>query len=118
RTLREHYEAKRANYGVDRPQFYDRDLARLFSNAPEHAGNTTAARFIARHRREIRSLVGRWTNEYQYTIDRVLEDMILRSRELGLRLRTSPEQAKTDFAVLVTVQTMNYLHSGRHRVAL
>ena len=118
RTLRQHYEAKRAHYGVDRPKFYDRDLRRLFSDAPDYGGQPTAASFIARNRREIRGLVGRWTNEYQYTIDRVLEDMILRARELGLRLKTPPEQAKTDFAVLVTVQTMNYLHSGRHRVAL
>jgi hypothetical protein len=62
--------------------------------------------------------VARWTNEYQYTIDQVLGDMIARSRELGLRLATTPEQAKREFAVLLTVQTMNYLHSGRHRVAL
>jgi hypothetical protein len=27
-------------------------------------------------------------------------------------------RAKLDFLVLLTVQTMNYLHSGRHRVAL
>ena len=62
--------------------------------------------------------MARWTNEYQYTIDQVLGDMITRSRELNLRLATPPEQAKREFAVLLTVQTMNYLHSGRHRVAL
>jgi hypothetical protein len=28
------------------------------------------------------------------------------------------DQARQDFTVLLTVQTMNYLHSGRHRVAL
>ena len=27
-------------------------------------------------------------------------------------------QEKADFTVVLTVQTMNYLHSGRHRVAL
>jgi hypothetical protein len=30
----------------------------------------------------------------------------------------SEESTKTDFLVFLTVQTMNYLHSGRHRVAL
>ena len=44
--------------------------------------------------------------------------MIVRCRELDLRLATPPEHAKREFAVLLTVQTMNYLHSGRHRVAL
>ena len=117
-TLRQHYENKRAHYGVDRPSFYDRDLRRLFSDAPEHGRNPTAVSFIVRHRRELRQRVVHWTNLYQYTIDRVLEDMIARCRELGLRLRSTPEQTKIDFAVLLTVQAMNYLHSGRHRVAL
>jgi len=35
RTLRQHYRRKRRHYGVDRPDFYDRDLRRLFSDAPE-----------------------------------------------------------------------------------
>ncbi len=118
KTLKQHYDQKRAHYGVNRPEFYDRDLRRLFSDAPQHAHQPTAASFLSRYRREIRLLVARWTNEYQYTIDQVLGDMISRSRDLGLRLATAPEQAKREFAVLLTVQTMNYLHSGRHRVAL
>ena len=41
-----------------------------------------------------------------------------RCRELNLRLTESEEATKMDFMVFLTVQTMNYLHSGRHRVAL
>ncbi|HWP99684.1 MAG TPA: putative zinc-binding metallopeptidase [Vicinamibacterales bacterium] len=118
RTLRTHYARKREHYGVSHPDFYDRDLRRLFSNAPEHASNMPAARFIARVRKEARRLVAEWTGEYQYTIDRVIELMMARCRELKLRLRTPEEVARRDFIVLLTVQTMNYLHSGRHRVAL
>ena len=118
RTLRRHYEEKRARYGVDRPAFHDRDLRRLFSDDPAFAHQPTAAAFIVRHRREMRRLTSRWTNEYQYTIDRVLDDMVARCRQLGLRLAMPAEQARLEFAVLLAVQTMNYLHSGRHRVAL
>ena len=75
KTLRAHYDRKRRHYGVERPHFYDRDLRRLFSDAPEYAGNMKAARFIARLRREIRRRVASWTGEYQYTIDQVLEEM-------------------------------------------
>jgi hypothetical protein len=118
RTLRHHYRQKRRHYGVDHPKFYDRDLRRLFSDAPEFAGNITAAQFIARIRRPVRRVVASWTGIYQYTVDRVLEDMIARCQELGLRLAVPEEQARNEFTVLLTVQTMNYLHSGRHRVAL
>jgi putative zinc-binding metallo-peptidase len=117
-TLRRYYRRKRSHHGVDHPKFYDRELRRLFSDAPEHAGNMTAAQFLGKIRREVRRVVADWTGIYQYTIDRVLEDMIMRCRELKLRLALPEAQARYEFTVLLTVQTMNYLHSGRHRVAL
>ena len=83
-----------------------------------HDATTTAAQFMARHRRSVRRLVAEWTGIYQYTIDRLLEDMIARSRQLKLRLAIPEDQARQEFTVLLTVQVMNYLHSGRHRVAL
>ena len=118
RTLREHYRIKRRHYGLDHPDFYDRDLKRLFSDAPEHAANPTAASFLNRVRREVRRRVGRWTGAYQYTIDQVLADIVARSRELNLRMTGPEEETKLEFITLLTVQTMNYLASGRHRVAL
>lgn len=117
-TLREHYRAKREHYGVDYPRFYDRDLRRLFSDAPDAARHLRASRFIHRIRRDVRRLVADFTGSYQYTIDRVIEDMVTRCDELGLYLRYPEERSRFDFTILVTVQTMNYLHSGRHRVAL
>ena len=118
KTLRQHYRRKRRHYGLDYPGFYDRDLRRLFSDAPEFAANMPASQFISRIRRSVRQLVSSWTGIYQYTIDQVLEDMIERSRELKLRLAVPEEEARQQFMVLLTVQAMNYLHSGGHRVAL
>ena len=60
-----------------------------------------------------------WTGVYQYTIDQVLEEMAERCDELQLRFAAGAEErTRADFIVVLTVQTMNYLHSGRHRVAL
>ena len=118
KTLRQHYAEKRKRYGLEYPDFYDRDLRQLFSDATEHARNVPAAKFLARVRRDVRRLVARWTGEYQYRIDQVLNDMIARCEVLGLHLSTPEDRAKPDFMVLLTVQTMNYLHGGRHRIAL
>jgi hypothetical protein len=118
KTLRAHYDRKRRHYGVEHPHFYDRDLRRLFSDHPEHAANIKAARFIARVRKDVRRMVSEWTGEYQYTIDQVIESMLKRCSQLNLRLMRSEDSTKSDFLVMLTVQTMNYLHSGRHRVAL
>ena len=118
KTLREHYTAKRRHYGVEYPNFYDRDLRRLFSDAPHFRGQVPAAQFLRGVRKDVRRRVARWTGAYQYTIDRVLKDIVTRCRELKLHLTAPPEQTKLDFAVLLAVHTMNYLHGGRHRVAL
>jgi Putative zinc-binding metallo-peptidase len=118
KTLGEHYSKKREHYGVDHPDYYESDLRNLFSDAPQYAKNPSAARFVRRVRKEVRSTVASFTDSYQYTIDQLLETIIDRCRELNLRLTDSEEATKGDFMVFLTVQTMNYLHSGRHRVAL
>src|SRR4029453_13966361 len=101
RTLRYHYKKKRAHYGVDHPAFYDRDLRKLFSDAQDDAANMTAAQFPGRHRRQVRKIVADWTGIYQYTIDRVFEDIIVRCRELKLRLPTTEDEALQQFTVLL-----------------
>jgi hypothetical protein len=118
KTLGRHYAEKRRHYGVDYPNFYDRDLRRLFGDPSDGRGQMTAARFLHHVRREMRRTVARWTGTYQYTIDQVLLDMIDRCRELGLRLTRPSDETARHFAVVLAVHTMNYLHSGRHRVAL
>ena len=118
KTLAEHYRRKREHYGLDHPDFYDSDLRNLFSDASQYAKNPSAARFVRRIRREARMTVASFTDSYQYTIDQLLETIIERCRELNLKLMDADDATKTDFLVFLTVQTMNYLHSGRHRVAL
>lgn len=118
RTLGEHYQMKRERYAKGPSGGFDRELRRLFSDLPQHEQNRTAASFIKRVRKDVRATVARWTGQYQYRINQVLDEMISRCEDLKLRTALPDDQARTDFAVLLTVQTMNYLHSGRHRIAL
>ncbi len=118
KTLREHYHEKKMHYGDELPDFYDRDLRRLFSDDPQHRKFPTAASFLRSIKPDLRKMVSKWTGEYQYTIEQVLDDMIDRCRELRLRLVRAPERIKVETLVMITVQTMNYLHAGNHRVAL
>lgn len=115
RTLREHYDERRERYSVERPTVWDRDLRRLFSDDPAHARHQAASTFLRRHRGEIRRRVARWTGEYQFTLDTVLEDMIERCKELGLRTVGAERELEIDFAVLLTVKTMHFLYSEGHK---
>ena len=118
KTLGEHYRRKREHYGLTHPDFYESDLRNLFSDSPEYAANPPAARYLRKIRKDVRITVASFTDSYQYTIDQLIQKIIDRCRELNLRLTDSEESTKIDFTAYLTVQTMNYLHSGRHRVAL
>jgi hypothetical protein len=115
RTLAEHYASRRAHYMPEFPNTYDRDLQRLFSDAPWHRHFESAAAFLRRNRGEIRRTVARWTGEYQYPLDVVLGNMIGRCRELRLRAVGSERRLITDFCVLLTVKTMHYLYEQGRR---
>ena len=117
RTLREHYRVKRMHYADDFPDFYDSDLRRIFSNEPRYAHRETAASFLRRHRAELRRRVAEWTGTPPYTIDQVLRDMIDRCKELKLRVARPQAEARLEAVMLVTVQTMYFLQTGR-RVAV
>ncbi len=117
-TLREHYAEKRRRYGVDASYAFDRELRRVFSDSPDFAGRPSAAAFLRRNRHELRQLVAVWTGQYKYTIDQVLSEMIGRCRELGLTVHRAERRVKRDVQLMLTVQTMNYLQSGHHKIAL
>ncbi len=118
KTLREHYKEKRARYSTEHSAVYDRDLRRLFSDAPQYAARPTAAAVLRKLRSDLREVVAHWTGAHQYTIDQVLQEMISRCRELKLRVHRSDRHTRRDAMIVLTVHTMNYLHAGHHRLAL
>ncbi len=116
-TLREHYNQKKERYSLDHPSFYDRDLRRLFPPLSEGVKSKPAAAFLRKIRPDLRRRIARWTGEYQYTIDQLLWEMIYRCEELDVRHARDDDETKQDALMMLTVQTMNYLHAGHHRLA-
>jgi Putative zinc-binding metallo-peptidase len=117
-TLGEYYREKQERYGRDYPGFYDRDLRRLFPPPADHRRYPPASSFLRRISPELRRRVAIWTGEYAYTVSRVLKDMIQRSRELDLRVCRAERELKLEAAILLTMQTMNYLLSKNHHLAV
>lgn len=119
RTLRQHYDARRAHYGVDHPSFHDAFLQRMFGSVPRPgARSVPAAQVIRQLRDEAARTVARWTGEYQYVTKALIEAMAERCRHLDLRSTLSAERGRIEFTTLLTVATMKQLHSGRHRMPL
>jgi len=117
-TLREYYADKQKRYGKDGPEFFDRDLRRLFSDSPEHRGHEKASRYIRRRKIEVINLVARWTSEYHYRINEVLKHMIARCDALKMRVALDDDAMRREFPVCVTTLVMNKLHTGGFRVSL
>lgn len=117
-TLRDHYRKKREHYAFQGPADYDRALLRIFSSELSQTAAPRAAGFLIRHRRELCHAVAEGTGAHQYAIDQMLSHMINRCRELKLRVDVSQERTWQKVLVSLTVQTMNGIHSGYHRIAL
>src|SRR6476620_561525 len=117
-TLREHYRRKRERYDFEWPAVYDRDLRRIFSDAPRHKSKPSAASFLRKVRREVRQIVAEGTGVHQYTVDHVLQNMIDRCKELKLRVTTPFRETRRHVMIVLTVQVMNVLLSGYHRIAV
>lgn len=117
-TLRRHYKKKRAHYALEWDEYYDRDLARLFSSDKRYAARPTAASFLRGNRKELRERIAEWTGAHVYTVDQVLQDLIDRSREKKLRLAMPPNRARREAVMLVTVHTMNCMHWTRREIPL
>jgi len=118
KTLREHYRRKRAYYTIHWPASSERILYRVFSGEPRHRSYPSAAQFLRRIRGEICEIVARVTGVHHYTINHILKHMIVRCRVLNLRL-TIPEEAARELSVVtLTMQVMQVLRTGYHRIPL
>lgn len=116
-TLHELYEGRREQYLRSFPSIYDRDLRKLFSDE-EGCRGELAATFLRRNRQEIRKLVSRWTGEYEYTLEEVMQDIIGRAKELRLRAVGPPSRLRIEFAILLTANTLHFHYSRRNWFAL
>jgi hypothetical protein len=118
KTLREHYRRKRAYYTINWPASYERNLYRVFSAEPRHRSYPSAAQFLRHVRNEICEIVARGTGVHLYTINHIVKHMIVRSRALSLRLSIPEEEARELTIVALTMQVMQVLRTGYHRIPL
>lgn len=99
----------------DLPGFYAPDLKLMFSDDPEHVANESAARFLHRKRRDITSTVARWTGRHKYATIKLLEQLIVTSKELNLHLKGDEPAALIEVIAFMATRIMNYLYTGKFK---
>jgi len=87
RTLSEHYEEKRAFYGVNASTKFDGELRRIFVGSDKQVnGRLPPATSILRTiRSPVRKELARPLGVPAYTVDQILRQLIQRARALGLK---------------------------------
>ncbi len=118
KKLKTYYNNKKEYLGLDEPFYLDPLLVRLFSTAPEFKKNKRAATFIRQERKLIAGMVARWTGQYKYTIDLMLSEVIQSCKEKKLHLTKSEKETRLDLVGMLTAQTLNYISSGHHTIAM
>ncbi len=118
RKVKTYYGEKVDELGLDQPFYLDPLLFRLFSNSPEYKKKKLASQFIRGERKLIRDQVARWTGQYKYTIDQMLQEVIVSCQEKKLRLTKSERETRLDLVGMLTAQTLNYINSGHHKIAM
>lgn len=110
--LQTYYARKRRAYAEDFPDFFDRDLRRLFAAGP---AGTPAARFLRVHRRRIIAAVGAWTGGKNYTVHELVRSLSRRCDELGLTAAADDPALLVQVTAYLTALVTNYLFTGRFK---
>lgn len=119
KTLREHYEQKRSHYGVNVPELYDSELIRLFRRGNGIGKRErSAAAFLRIYQNELCEICARGTGMYPYDIAQILQDMIVRCREMKLKISRDEDELKMDVAIFIVMQSLNYRQRINHRIAI
>ncbi len=115
-TLETYYSEKRKYYQIENPKFNEQKLKKIFSGTQET--NVEACKFIQKNRHKICSELSKWTGVYRYTINSLLSEILVFTKNYNLRLDKEESETLHNFLMYMTVQTMNFVHRGYHHQLL
>src|SRR6266404_2885470 len=113
--LQTYYARKRRAYAEDFPDFFDRDLRRLFAVGPGAATQQKASRFLRVHRQRITAAVGAWTGGKNYTVNQLVRDLSQRCDELKLQVEGDDPALLVQVTAYLTALVTNYLFTGKFK---
>ena len=113
--LKKYYAQKRKLYEDTYPDFYDKDLRKLFDAGAEVAGRVKASAWLRQHRRHLMDSVCQWTNEKKYRVNELLKHLIERCDQLALHVKADDAARTLQVTSYVTTLVMNYLFTGKFK---
>jgi hypothetical protein len=74
-----------------------------------------ASSYLRQRRRRLMNSICQWTNEKKFRVNKLLNRLIDRSDQLGLRVQNDDPQQDFRVASYITTLVMNYLFTGRFK---
>jgi hypothetical protein len=113
--LKTYYGRKKKHFEDTYPDFYDKDLKRLFDAGPEMASRLKASTYLRQRRRQLMNSVCRWTNERKYRVNKLLARLIERCDQLDLYIKADDPHQNLQVSSYITTLVMNYLFTGKFK---
>lgn len=122
------YKRRRKQYASDAPDFYDRDLLRIFvAKVPPSEGGSShshahgdeapvgAAQFLRRQRKELIDSVSRWTGERKVAIEMLVKRLTERTGQLDLVLGRDERRTGIEVTAYLATLVTNYRFTGKFK---
>lgn len=116
-TLRTHYRRQRKHFRLDVPEV-DRGLRSVFRESAAPRATMTADVFLRKIRSKLSRRVSELSGEPKHRVDRVVDEMIFRSRHLKLKVSPSRLPVKDGVPFALTRHAMRFLRAGLYRIAV
>ena len=113
-TLGTFYNKRRKEHADSHPDFYDKDLRRIF-NGTKADSSHAAEQFMNRHRKRIIDTVSYWTGERKVTIDSLVRKLTQRTTKLALRLGRTEAETHLEVASYLATLVTHYLFTGKFK---
>lgn len=111
-TLNHYYKKKRKFLAEDLPDYFDRDLLKIFSRV---SVGISATQFLKKNRKTIIQTMSQWTGERKTIVSDILQRIIKRTEELRLHLPENQAKALMDIAAFLASIVSHYLFTGHFR---
>ncbi|MCH7590870.1 putative zinc-binding metallopeptidase [PVC group bacterium] len=106
-----HYKKRKKMYAQESPEFFDKELLVLFSRDVSPPPNK-AYRYLQKNRKELISIVQKWTGQHKYVIDHLVRRLTRRSKEMSLYCRSEETQTKSMCIGCLTALVKNHFYTG------
>jgi hypothetical protein len=114
KKLKTYYTRKRREFAESFPDFYDRDLQKLFP-ATTVSAQVPAVRFLRQNKRKIVNSICQWTQEPKYRVNELLCDLTERAGELNMVADPNDSELPLNLASFITSLVMNHRFTGRFK---